>query len=168
MRRSSHALAIAATAPDALVPAAFDDIPRTPLEPLSVSADSLRIALDDHAVTAFAARRPTSAARLPDPRRWAARLATAIAETLNGLRPLQQLLRWTDDRVYDELAGMLARRPHAVPAPTPLLRSIQVCLPTDGVAEACAVIQFGARCRAVALRLEGLDGKWLCTEFELI
>jgi hypothetical protein len=43
-----------------------------------------------------------------------------------------------------------------------------VCTPTDGVAEASAVIQVGRRCRALAMRLEGLDGQWRCTALEII
>jgi hypothetical protein len=122
----------------------------------------------DHAVATFTARRPTSAHRLPDPRRWAARLAQAIAEALHGHRPVQQLLRWTDDDVYAKIVQRLAARPRGELAGRPTVKSIRVCTPTDGVAEASAVLQAGPRCRALALRLEGLDGQWRCTALEFI
>ena len=39
--------------------------------------------------------------------------------------------------------------------------------PVDGVAEVAALVRRGARSTAVALRLEGLDGRWQCTALEL-
>jgi hypothetical protein len=122
----------------------------------------------DPFVAEFTARRPTSGEVLPEPRRWSARLAQAIVETLHGHRPVQQLLRWTDDAVYSAIIDRLASRPRAAPATRPVVRSIRVCTPTDGVAEASAVIQTGSRCRALAMRLEGLDGQWRCTALEII
>lgn len=116
----------------------------------------------------FTARRPTSGEALPDPRRWSARLAQAIVETLHGHRPVQQLLRWTDDAVYSAITDRLASRPRPTPGTCPTVRSIRVCTPTDGVAEASAVVQAGHRCRAIAMRLEGLDGQWRCTALEII
>jgi hypothetical protein len=122
----------------------------------------------DPFVAQFTARRPTSGDALSEPRRWAARLAQAIMEVLYGQRPVQQLLRWTDDAVYSRIIGRLPARPRVTPGVRPTLRSIRVCTPTDGVAEASAVIQVGRRCRALAIRLEGLDGQWRCTALEII
>lgn len=122
----------------------------------------------DQSVAAFAARRPTSADKLPEPRRWSARLAQAIVETLHGHRPIQQLLRWTDDGVYALIADRLASRRRPRGSTRPTIRSIRVCTPTDGVAEASVVVQAGPRCRALAMRLEGLDGRWRCTALEII
>jgi hypothetical protein len=122
----------------------------------------------DPFIAEFTARRPTSGEMLPEPRRWSARLAQAIVETLHGHRPVQQLLRWTDDAVYSAITNRLASRPRATPGARPTLRSIRVCTPTDGVAEASAVIQTGDRSRAIAMRLEGLDGQWRCTALEII
>jgi hypothetical protein len=39
--------------------------------------------------------------------------------------------------------------------------------PADGVAEVCALVRRGARSTAVALRMEGMDGRWQCTAIEL-
>ncbi|HEU4542951.1 MAG TPA: Rv3235 family protein [Jiangellaceae bacterium] len=122
----------------------------------------------DPFVAEFTARRPTSGEALPEPRRWSARLAQAIVETLSGHRPVQQLLKWTDDAVYSSITSRLASRPRTTPGARPTLRSIRVCTPTDGVAEASAVIQTGNRCRAIAMRLEGLDGQWRCTALEIV
>ena len=41
-----------------------------------------------------------------------------------------------------------------------VVRSVRVCEPADGVAEASAVVVDGGRVRAVAFRMVGLDGRW--------
>lgn len=118
-------------------------------------------------ITAFAARRPTRSADLPDPKAWAVRLAQGIVEALHGHRPLQQLIRWTDEPVYRLLERRRSiQRPTA--GPRPLVRSIRICQPGDGVVEASVVVQTGRRCRALAMRLEGLDGRWRCTALEIL
>jgi hypothetical protein len=96
----------------------------------------------------------------------------AIVEVTSGVRPVAQLVRWTTTDVYatiqrriahTELAqrGANGRRVGAI------VRSIHIDEPADGVAEVCAVVQHGARCRAVALRLEGFDGRWQCTALQV-
>jgi hypothetical protein len=46
--------------------------------------------------------------------------------------------------------------------------STHVFEPADGVVEATAVVVGGPRARAVALRLEGWDGRWRCTRLALL
>jgi Family of unknown function (DUF6459) len=102
---------------------------------------------------------------LPDPRPWTARLAQAIAEVLAGARPPGQLSRAaTLDvlQLLERAAGRLGGRPGR-PVPRPVVSSVHVSEPRDGVAEACAVIDTGPRKRAMALRLEGVNGEWRCT-----
>ena len=41
-----------------------------------------------------------------------------------------------------------------------VVRSVRLCEPADGVAEASAVVVDGGRVRALAFRLVGLDGRW--------
>lgn len=48
-----------------------------------------------------------------------------------------------------------------------VVRSTRVCVLRDGVVEACAVVLDGPRVRAVALRLEGLDGRWRVTALQI-
>ena len=110
---------------------------------------------------------PTARDALPDPQAWAGRMVQAVVEVLSGVRPLAQLVRWTSPDVY---AG-LQRRSAAEPGPRPgrraIVRSVHVSEPADGVAEACAVVIAHGRVRAVALRLEGLDGRWVMTALEI-
>ncbi len=118
------------------------------------------------------APRPTPRGELPDPARWAPRLVQALLEVLAGDRPLSQLIRWADAEVYADLlrrltvgAGSHAGRPG--PARRGVLRSVRIHEPDDGVAEVAAVVARAGRVGALALRLEGLDGRWQCTALEL-
>ncbi|MBC8092086.1 MAG: 3-hydroxyacyl-CoA dehydrogenase [Pseudonocardia sp.] len=117
----------------------------------------------------------TATADLPSPASIAARLAESIFEVLAGRRSLQQLMPHTSDTVYAQLTiGVYraGRRPRHLPGPlvaTAHGRPVVVLdEPADGVVEAAVVIRRGDRARAVALRLEGLDGRWRCTALELL
>jgi hypothetical protein len=105
--------------------------------------------------------RPTRRRDLPDPRPWAGHIAQALVEVMAGVRPAPQVLRWTTPEVYAVVARRAAvstRRQGATRRT--VVRSIRVCEPADGVAEVSAVVLDGARVRALALRLVGLDGRW--------
>jgi hypothetical protein len=108
---------------------------------------------------------PTRRDLLPDPRPWTARLAQAIAEVLAGARPAAQLSRVATLDVLALLergSGRLGARPGGAPL-RPIVGSVHISEPRDGVAEACAVVDTGPRKRAIAMRLEGIDGQWRCT-----
>lgn len=109
---------------------------------------------------------PTGRGQLPDPRWFGRRLLIAMLESIAGRRSPQQLAPHLSQAV---LSGLLTARatPWAERARTASLRSIRVCEPADGVAEISAVIQTGKRFRAVAVRLEGLDGRWRCVNLQL-
>ena len=103
--------------------------------------------------------------QLEDPRPRAATLARALLEALSGDRPLGQLMRWTTPEVFARLEPLVApagSRPWVAN-----VRKVFVTEPTPGVAEVTAVVQRGPRCGALALRMEGLDGKWLVTALHL-
>ena len=104
---------------------------------------------------------------------WATRFSQAVVEVLGGLRPLTQLLRWTDLAVYDDLdrrVKLLARtratatRHRSV---RPQVRSVHVCRPTPWSAEVSVHVGHGRRSRALAARLEHRDGRWRCTALQL-
>jgi hypothetical protein len=137
------------------------DLPAVPEPPAR-----LRLVADDPE------RRPTPRSDLPDPLPWAARLAQAVVEVLAGDRPCAQLLRWTTESVHAQLklrAGRAARAGATVRlgSARPGIRSVRLCEPADGIAEVCAVVAHQGRCRALALRLEGADGRWLCTALQV-
>lgn len=115
------------------------------------------------ALTRSASAAPVARHRLPELRPWTERLAQAVAEVLAGARHAGQLC---DVATLDVLrllqrgAGRLGSRPGAL---RPVVGSVHISEPCAGVAEACAVIDTGVRVRALALRLEAVDGRWRCT-----
>jgi len=112
--------------------------------------------------------------RLPDPGRWTAKIARAVAEVAIGARPPGQLTSHVDRGVL----AVLARRGQAVArhpssrmqrgvARLRAVRAVRVCPVTDGVVECSAVLVGGERAQAIALRLEAVDGRWLATAVQL-
>ncbi|MDN5795574.1 MAG: Rv3235 family protein [Intrasporangium sp.] len=113
------------------------------------------------------ARRLTRRSKLPDPLPFVAKIAQAIVEVITAQRPAPQLIRHTSPAIYSGLArrALVAakRRPGGARRPA-MVRRVRICEPADGIVEACAVVVVHGRVRALALRLEGLDGRWLVTQ----
>jgi hypothetical protein len=107
--------------------------------------------------------RKTSTEQLPPADRTASMLARALVEMISGQRPLGQLRVHCAPEVY---AG-LAARPSAGPLALPHLLTVRVCEPADGVAEVSAAFRRADRVRAVAFRLQGVDGRWRITALQL-
>jgi len=134
----------------------------------AVEAASAIDAGDDSALERVFGPQATSREALPEPRAWAARIAQAVVEVLAGDRPASQLIRWTAEDVYDGVRRRArTRRARGGQPPRASVRSVRICEPADGVVEACAVVRRGNRYHAVALRLQGLDGRWQCTALQL-
>ncbi len=111
---------------------------------------------------------PTPRRDLPDPERWATRFLQAVLETLAGCRPSAQLQEWTSPAVHAQVVGAAQERRWITSARAlPVVRTVRVGEPADGVAEVCALVQRGGRFAAVAARLEGFDGRWRCVALEL-
>ena len=113
-----------------------------------------------------------SATGVPDVHEWAARFVQAIVEVISGDRPLTQLVRWTSEAVYIAMA----HRVKVLAATTSASRgrlsrahvqSVHICQPCDEVAEVAVHLRHGARSRAVAARLELVQGRWLCTALQM-
>lgn len=112
--------------------------------------------------------RPTGRHELPEPAAFARRLVIGVIETATGRRSAAQLRQHTSPTVQAGLlrdAGRIdrlgtARRPAT-------LHSLHFTEPADGVAEVAAVLRVGDRFRALALRLEGLDGRWRCVRLQI-
>lgn len=112
-------------------------------------------------------RRPTRRSQLPDPQPFVAKIAQAIIEVIGAQRPAPQLIRHTTPAIYSGLARralLAAKRHRSGPRRPAMVRRVRVCEPADGIVEACAVVVAHGRVRALALRLEGLDGRWLVTQ----
>jgi len=128
------------------------------------------LALDFRDVADLASdRQPTLRSDLPDPRPVVTALAQALVEVMSGLRPPPQVSRWTSPDVYAAIcrrSAVALRRGPASRRPA-VVRRVRVQEPTDGVVEAAAVVVHQDRVRAMALRLEGLDRRWVVTELSV-
>jgi hypothetical protein len=111
-------------------------------------------------------RQPTPRCALPDPREWLNRLLRVVLECLEGWRPAVQLGRYAVPEVVAVVAKR--RKPVGRPGTAPRVRSLHVTEPASGVVESCAVVQSGTRTHAIAIRMEGLDGRWLCVALDVV
>lgn len=105
----------------------------------------------------------TSATVLPPAADWATVCCRGIIESLAGRRPVDQLRKHCSPEIF---AGLKDRAPSR-PTSTNLLLTVTVCQPTDGVAEVAAVFRADGRARAMALRMQGLDGRWRITDLQM-
>lgn len=130
----------------------------TPLVPLPEVGP-----FDDDAWVA-AERTPTAA--LPAAQGFARVLLQAVLEVAAGVRPAKQLQRDTSPELYASLLETISARPRATGTRPDrrAIRSVHVQQRPEGIAEVCATVRNGERTLALALRLEGLDGRWKCTE----
>jgi hypothetical protein len=48
------------------------------------------------------------------------------------------------------------------------MRKIHQDQPLDGICETVITVRFGERVRALVIRTEGVDGRWLCTALRLM
>jgi hypothetical protein len=108
-------------------------------------------------------------AGLPDASEWGASLVMAVVQALLGQRPIAQLNRWLADDVLSAVVRQL--RQHRATSPRQVvpvgLYSVRAQHPQPEVAEVAARVGVGRSSTAVALRLEALGDRWLCTALEL-
>ncbi len=123
----------------------------------------------------FFAPQPTRAADLPDPEPLLRSLTQGALEVLAGVREVDQLARWFSEDAFRALvtrANLSARARSArgvAPArPSFRILSIRHSAPADGVVEAVIVVVGPGRTRAVAMRLEGLDGRWRASSLAVL
>jgi hypothetical protein len=103
---------------------------------------------------------------------FAKRFCAAVVEVVGGDRGPQQLLRWTTPEVYEDLV----RRSAAVAGTTASdqrlrrlraqVRSVHLFCPTARSAELSVHVRHGHRSRAIAARLEHVEGRWTCVALQ--
>ena len=100
---------------------------------------------------------------------FAARFAQAVVEVIGGDRGVHQLMRWTTEWVYADLL----HRSHALQRATPgdhrlrrvraTVRSVHLSRPHEDAAELSIHVRHGHRSRAIAARIERIEGRWRCS-----
>jgi hypothetical protein len=123
----------------------------------------------------FFGHQPATRATLPNPQPLLENLTRCVIEILAGARELEQISRWVTDDVYRNLlkrvvisARARQAKGQATSRPSFAIGSTSYCEPRDGVVEAVVIVRGKARTRAVALRLEGLDGRWRATAINVL
>jgi Family of unknown function (DUF6459) len=105
---------------------------------------------------------------LPEPQAWVTSMAQALVEVMSGARPAPQVIRWTTPEVYSVVArrNAVSGRRTVVARPA-IVRRVRICEPVDGVVEACAVVVDNGRVRALAMRLTGIDRRWVVSALQV-
>lgn len=159
-------------------PEAWLHLPQPQLDLGAVRRPPARHPADPPAGATAPAPQPTG----PPARAAVTRFLRAWLEILNGYRPLGHLRTLTNPL---DAAGVLAATTQAVrrfnrlrppagraapPARGPRLRigRVRLCQPRPDVAEVAAVLMSHGRAWAGALRLQHLDGRWLCVSAEVL
>jgi hypothetical protein len=107
--------------------------------------------------------RATRAGDMPGVARVATMLARGLVEALSGVRSVEQLRSHCAPEVFAGVEDL-----PMVPGPgLPTLLSVRSCQPADGVAEVSAVFRRAGRVRALAFRLQGVDGRWRLTALQV-
>jgi hypothetical protein len=95
-------------------------------------------------------------------------LVQGLLEVLAGVRPVKQLRSTTSLEMYDRLEQHVQSTPRAT-GPRPgggAVRSLHLQERPEGVVEICATVHRNQRPSALALRMEGVDGRWACTQLD--
>lgn len=106
---------------------------------------------------------PTSATELPDLHLWTMKFAVSVVEIWAGRRQPAQLISKCHRHTYTELLKQVGSQKEIG-----RIRSIHQCEPLDGICESTVTVRFGDRLRAMVIRFEGVDQRWLCTQLRLI
>ena len=130
---------------------------------------------DARELSEYFAPQRTSTDALPAPETFLRNLTRGVLEVLSGVREVDQLARWVTEDAYRKLVtranlAARARSARGVPASRPVhaILSVRHAAPADGVVEAVVIVAGPARTRAVAIRLEGMDGRWRATSLALL
>lgn len=106
---------------------------------------------------------------LPDAGEWSASLVVAVVQAQLAQRPIAQLNRWLADDVLAAVSRQ-QRRHRSIRSRSSVrvaLLSVRVQHPRPEVAEVAARVAVAATTGALALRLEALGDRWLCTALEV-
>lgn len=106
---------------------------------------------------------PTSASDLPELHTWTMTFVVALLEIWAGRRQPAQLMSRCHRIIYNELIRKTGSQKEVG-----RIRSIHQSEPLDGICESTITVRFGERLRALVIRFEGVDGRWLCTELDLL
>ncbi|CAB4869234.1 unannotated protein [freshwater metagenome] len=106
---------------------------------------------------------PTSALDLPDIHIWTMKFAVSVVEIWAGRRQPAQLISHCHRFIYLQLLKSVGSQKEIG-----RIRTIHQNQPLDGICESTVTVRYGDRLRALVIRFEGVNEKWLCTELKLL
>ena len=106
---------------------------------------------------------PSSLAELPPLEETVQRFVVGVVEIWGGRRQPMQLARLSHRLVFAKIQGLAGNKREI-----PKIRKIYINQPIEGVAETTVTLRFNERIRSLVLRFEGVDKRWICTEFALL
>ena len=107
--------------------------------------------------------RPTPSGALPDIHLWTMALAVSALEIFAGRRNPAQLAMRCHPVIYGELLHLAGSMKEIGK-----IMKIHQDFPFDGIAESSITVKFSERRRAMVIRAEGINERWLCTALEII
>ena len=119
--------------------------------------------LEGEELDSESAPKPSGRDDLPPLQETVSRYVIGIVEIWGGRRQPMQLARLSHRLVYTKILALSGSQKEI-----PKIRKIYIQEPIEGVAETTVTLRFNERVRSLVLRFEGVDKRWLCTEFALI
>ena len=107
--------------------------------------------------------KPSALSELPPLLETVNRYVLGVVEIWGGRRQPMQLARLSHRAVYAKISTMAGSQKEI-----PKIRRVYINEPIEGVAETTVTLRFNERVRSLVLRFEGVDQRWLCTEFALL
>ena len=106
---------------------------------------------------------PTSAEDLQDIHAWTMKCAVSVLEIWAGRRQPAQLISHCHRFIYLQLLKGVGSQKEIG-----RIKTIHQNQPLDGICESTVTVRYGDRLRAIVIRFEGVNEKWLCTELKLL
>ena len=107
--------------------------------------------------------KPSPLSELPPLQETIHRYVVGVVEIWGGRRQPMQLARLSHRLVFNKILDISGNQKEI-----PKIRKIYIKEPIEGVAETTVTLRFNERVRSLVLRFEGVDQRWLCTEFFLL
>jgi hypothetical protein len=106
---------------------------------------------------------PSPLSELPNVERWTLTYIVMVIEVLSRRRSIQQLSRSTHRVTYNSLSHDIGSLKEV-----PKIMKIHRGQPIEGVVEMTVTLKFSDRVRVLVARFEGVDRRWICTEFAIL
>ena len=107
--------------------------------------------------------KPSPLSELPPLQETINRFVLGVVEIWGGRRQPMQLARLCHRLVYSKILALSGNQKEI-----PKIRKVYIHEPIEGVAETTVTLRFNDRVRSLVLRFEGVDKRWMCTEFVLL